>query len=211
MNQHSHSAEELDELKGRLLTMGRLAEERLRLAIRGLVERNTESLTDVVAGDSVIDDLQMEIDNRCFTLMALSQPVATDLRTVLSTLKINADLERVGDLAVKIGQVAQRYLRYPPVKPLIDLPRMGQLGLFFSAPTDRPAPCSQAAPSLRLSDRILCGFGSLFLNPERIRKPAIYASPHRRRRAPRGGDGRRRLPHVQLCRLWAGAICQHRS
>jgi len=129
MNPHRHSVEELDELKGRLLTMGRLAEERLRLAMKGLVERNDESLADVVARDSVIDDLQIEIDHRCFTVIALCQPVATDLRTVLSTLKINADLERVGDLAVKIGKVAQRYVRHPPVKPLIDLPRMGTLAL----------------------------------------------------------------------------------
>ena len=129
MNQPRHSAGELDELKDRLLTMGRLAEERLRLAVQSLVERNDDSLAAVIGGDSRIDDLQMEIDNRCFTLIALYQPVADDLRTVVSALKINTDLERVGDLAVKIAKVAQRYLRQPPVKPLIDLPRMGELAL----------------------------------------------------------------------------------
>jgi phosphate transport system protein len=129
MNQPRHSAGELDELKDRLLTMGRLAEERLRLAVQSLVERNDDSLAAVIGGDSRIDDLQMEIDNRCFTLIALYQPVAVDLRTVVSALKINTDLERVGDLAVKIAKVAQRYLRQPPVKPLIDLPRMGELAL----------------------------------------------------------------------------------
>jgi phosphate transport system protein len=124
-----HFAGELEELKGRLLTMGGLAEERLRTAMRALVDRNHESLADVIAGDSRIDQLQIEIDNRCFTLLALYQPVAIDLRTVLSALKINADLERVGDFAVNIGEVAQRYLLHPPVKPLIDLPRMGELAL----------------------------------------------------------------------------------
>src|ERR1700736_1319343 len=102
-----HFAGELEELKGRLLTMGGLAEERLRTAMRALVDRDHESLADVIAGDSRIDQLQIEIDNRCFTLLALYQPVAIDLRTVLSALKINADLERVGDFAVNIGEVAQ--------------------------------------------------------------------------------------------------------
>ncbi len=83
----------------------------------------------MIGGDSRIDDLQMEIDLRCFTLIALYQPVAIDLRTVVSALKINADLERVGDFAVNIAEVAQRYLLHPPVKPLIDLPRMGELAL----------------------------------------------------------------------------------
>jgi phosphate transport system protein len=124
-----HLAEELDELKTRLLAMGGLAEERLRAAVRGLVERDHELLVDVIGGDSRIDDLQMEIDRRCFTLIALYQPVAVDLRTVVSALKINADLERVGDFAVNIAEVAQRYLSHPPVKPLIDLPRMGELAL----------------------------------------------------------------------------------
>jgi phosphate transport system protein len=130
MNQdHRHVAERLDELKGRLLMMGGLAEERLRLVMRALVERNPEWLRDVITGDSRIDDLQIDIDDRCFTLIALHQPVAVDLRTVVSALKINADLERVGDLAVNIAEAAERYILHPPVKPLIDLPRMGELAL----------------------------------------------------------------------------------
>ena len=130
MNQERrHFDEELEKLKTRLLTMGGLAEERLRRAMRALVERDHQSLVEVIAGDSRIDELQIEIDERCFTLLALHQPVASDLRTVVSAIKINADLERVGDLAVNIGEAAQRYLLHPPVKPLIDLPRMGELAL----------------------------------------------------------------------------------
>jgi len=124
-----HFTEELDALKGRLLTMGGLAEERLRLALQALVDRNHQMLADVIAGDSRLDELQVEVDDRCFTLLALYQPVAVDLRTIVSVLKINADLERVGDFAVNIGEAAQRYLLHPPVKPLIDLPRMGDLAL----------------------------------------------------------------------------------
>jgi phosphate transport system protein len=130
MNHDSrHFVEELRELKDRLLTMGGLAEERLRLAVRGLVERDDRTLADVIAGDSRIDSLQMEIDDRCFKLIALYQPVAVDLRTIVSSLKINGDLERVGDLAVNVGEAAHRYLLHPPVKPLIDLPRMGELAM----------------------------------------------------------------------------------
>ena len=126
---HRRFAEELEELKGRLLAMGGLAEERLRMVMRALVDRDHEALADIIAGDSRIDDLQIEIDDRCFTFLALHQPVAVDLRTVVSMIKANADLERVGDLAVNIGDSAQRYFLHPPVKPLIDLPRMGDLAL----------------------------------------------------------------------------------
>jgi phosphate transport system protein len=124
-----HFVEELATLKERLLTMGSLAEERLRTVMRALVDRDHDSLVEVIAGDSRIDELQIEIDDRCFTLLALHQPVAVDLRTIVSAIKINADLERVGDFAVNVAEAAQRYLLHPPVKPLIDLPRMGELAL----------------------------------------------------------------------------------
>ena len=97
--------------------------------MRGLVDRNLQLLAEVIACDASIDELQMEIDGRCFALIALHQPVALDLRTLVSAPRISADLERVGDLAVNISEVAQRYLQHPPVKPLIDLPRMGVLAL----------------------------------------------------------------------------------
>jgi phosphate transport system protein len=124
-----HFEEDLEELKQRLLAMGALAESRLQMAMDGLVERNHALLAEVVSGDTTLNDLQIEIDDRCFTLIALQQPVAVDLRVIVSAMKINVDLERVGDLAVNVGQAAQSYLRHPPVKPLIDLPRMGDLAL----------------------------------------------------------------------------------
>jgi phosphate transport system protein len=123
------AAEELQALNERLVTMAGLAEQRLRQAIRGLVKRDHSLLDDVIVGDDPINALQMEIDDRCFKHMALFQPVAVELRAVMSALKISADLERVGDLAVNVAEVAQQYLSTPPVKPLIDLPRMGDLAL----------------------------------------------------------------------------------
>jgi phosphate transport system protein len=116
-------------LKLLVLAMGGLAEERLRLALRGLVDRDREMLLDVIAGDVRVNRSQIDIDERCFHLLALFHPVAVDLRIVVSALRINTDLERVGDLAVNIAEAAQRYLLHPPVKPLVDLPRMGELAL----------------------------------------------------------------------------------
>jgi phosphate transport system protein len=119
-----HFQEELDQLKQRLLEMGGAAEERVRLAIQGLVERNPDLIDRVLAGDEAINTLHIEIDNRSFTLLALYQPMAADLRTIVAAVKINTDLERVGDLAVNIAEAARRYSSHPPVKKLIDIPRM---------------------------------------------------------------------------------------
>ena len=127
MTEHEprHFGEELEELKNRLLTMGHLAEDQLRRAMSALVERDGARLTQMAVRDVRVDDLQIEIDERCVRMLALRQPVAGDLRTIVSALKINADLHRVSALTVNIAQAGQRYLRHPPVKPLIDLPRMG--------------------------------------------------------------------------------------
>ncbi|MBI2221929.1 MAG: phosphate signaling complex protein PhoU [Acidobacteria bacterium] len=116
--------EEFDAFKARLLEMAGLAEERVRAVVRALVERDPDVIEQVAAGDDPINRLQVEIDNRGFLLLALYQPVATDLRAIMAALKINTDLERVGDLAVNIAEAARRCLTHPPVKPLIDIPRM---------------------------------------------------------------------------------------
>lgn len=122
-----HFQEELDDLKGRLLEMGGLAEDRLRLAVRGLVERDGTLVDRVLTGDAAINQLHIEVDDRCFKLLALHQPMAVDLRAIVAAVKINTDLERVGDLAVNISEAVRRYLRHPPVKELIDIPRMADL------------------------------------------------------------------------------------
>jgi len=120
-----HFAEELEELKQRVLTMGEMAEERLRAAMTALVARDVDLMADVVRGDEAINRLHLEIDDRCFKLLALNQPMAVDLRVIVAAVKINSDLERIGDLAVNVAQAAERYVRHNPVKPLIDIPRMG--------------------------------------------------------------------------------------
>ena len=79
-----HFTEELAELKRRLLQMGGLAEERVRLSVRGLVDREAAVLADVIAGDDDLNKFHVEIDDRCFKLLALHQPVAGDLRTIVA-------------------------------------------------------------------------------------------------------------------------------
>jgi phosphate transport system protein len=122
-----HFQEELDQLKARLLAMGGLAEERVRVAMSALVRRDPDELNLVLQGDEPINQLHVEIDGRAFTLLALHQPMASDLRVIVAAIKINGDLERVGDMAVNIAQAAHRYLLLPPVKPLLDLPRMAEI------------------------------------------------------------------------------------
>ena len=122
-----HFQDDLDALKERLLAMGGLAEDRVRESVRGLMERDHAALDRVLSGDEPINDLHMEVDDRCFKLLALHQPMAADLRVIVAAVKINTDLERVGDLAVNIAEAGKRYLQHPPVKPLIDIPRMGDL------------------------------------------------------------------------------------
>jgi phosphate transport system protein len=122
-----HFAEELAELKRRLLVMGGLAEERLQAAVRAMVERDRDLMAEVISGDEAINRLHLEIDDRCFKLLALRQPMAVDLRTIVAAFKINSDLERIGDLAVNVAEAAERYVAHSPVKPLIDLPRMSEM------------------------------------------------------------------------------------
>ena len=128
MDRHiRHFQDELDDLKERLLQMGGLAEDRLRTAVRSVVDRDTALMERVLAGDAAINHLHIEIDDRCFKLLALHQPMAVDLRSIVAAVKINTDLERVGDLAVNIAEAVSRYLQHPPVKELIDIPKMADI------------------------------------------------------------------------------------
>ncbi len=122
-----HFQDELEALQARLLEMGGLAEERVRAAVQGIVSRDMAAIDRVMKGDEPINALHIEIDDRCFRLLALHQPMATDLRAIVAAVKINTDLERVGDLAVNIAEAARRYVGHAPVKQLIDIPEMGKI------------------------------------------------------------------------------------
>src|SRR5437764_7258687 len=122
MERH-HFQQELETLKERLLAMGGLAEERVRLAMQGLVEGDRVLIDEVLNGDMPVNELHIVIDDLCLKLLALHSPMATDLRAIMAAIKINSDLERVGDMAVNIGEAARRHTLHPPVKRLIDIPR----------------------------------------------------------------------------------------
>jgi len=125
--ERQHFEEALQALKSRLLSMAALVEERVHRAIRGLIERRAELAQGVAAGDEEVNELQIEIDDRCLKLLALQNPMAGDLRLVTAAMKINADIERIGDQAVNIAEYALKLIRLPLLKPLIDIPRMAEM------------------------------------------------------------------------------------
>jgi len=125
--ERQHFEAERQALRNQLLTMGALVEDRVHRAIQALVERREEEARRIIETDKEINDLQIEIDDRCLKLLALQTPLAVDLRLITSAMKINADLERVGDQAVNIAENVLQLLPHPPLKPLIDIPRMAEI------------------------------------------------------------------------------------
>lgn len=119
-----HTQRALEQLKERILSLGALVEESLRNAIRSLNERDEAIAMQVIADDNKIDDLEVDIEEDCLKFLALYQPVAADLRFIVATLKINNDLERVGDLAVNIAERASFLARHRPPKALFDFQLM---------------------------------------------------------------------------------------
>ena len=123
MERH-HFEAELQSLRNQLLTMGGMVEERVHRAVHALIHRSEEDAKRIIASDKEINDLQMDVDNRCLKLLATQTPLAVDLRLITSAMKINADMERIGDQAVNIAESVLVLIPQPPLKPLIDIPRM---------------------------------------------------------------------------------------
>jgi phosphate transport system protein len=122
-----HFEADLQALRERLLTMGSLAETMIHKSVSALVRRAEPLVQEVLAHEEEMDLLCIEIDDRCFTLLALQQPMASDLRFLVAAIKINSDLERIADQAVSIALRGQSLITQPEVKPLIDIPRMATL------------------------------------------------------------------------------------
>jgi phosphate transport system protein len=95
--------------------------------MQALVERDEARADAVIRMDDEVDQLQKEIDAQCSRMLALQQPMATDLRFLVATMKIATDLERMGDSAVNVAQAVAELDREPPLKPYIDLPRLAQI------------------------------------------------------------------------------------
>jgi len=116
--------EDLDELKKRLLTMGGMAEGMVADAMTALVTRDSELARGIRERDRRVDKMEMKVDRLAARILALRQPTASDLRSVIAALKISTDLERVGDIAVNIAERAMELNEEPQLKPYIDLPRI---------------------------------------------------------------------------------------
>jgi len=119
---HRHFQDEMDELKTKLAEMAGLAEEAVRGAVGALLERDAAKALEVVDRDNAVDDLEIDVEERCVGLLALQQPMARDLRFITAAMKVSSDLERVGDHAVNIAQTVQWLVEAPlfPALPEIE-------------------------------------------------------------------------------------------
>jgi phosphate transport system protein len=119
--------QDLNLVKEKLNLMANLVVSNIYFAIKMLVDRTDSQSGQIFAQEEKINSLQIEIDNDCQEFIALHQPVASDLRLLISALKISSELERIGDQAVNITQASLELIRQPELKPLVDTPRMADL------------------------------------------------------------------------------------
>jgi phosphate transport system protein len=130
MSEREHTSKQFEQqlrtLKDKLLLMSHHAEKMIADSIRALVERRPSLAEEVIRDDDTLDQLELEIDNMCYEILALEQPVARDLRFITTALKIVRDIERIGDIAVNIAERAAELIQEPEMKRLIDLPIMAE-------------------------------------------------------------------------------------
>jgi phosphate transport system protein len=124
-----HFAEQLEDLRRNLILMGGEVERQIQRAIEALTERNAEKARAVIAADEEIDRMEMSVEELAVALLALQQPVAVDLRFLVAVLKINNDLERIGDHAVNIAEGAERLAGQRAFKPFVDIPYMAEVAM----------------------------------------------------------------------------------
>jgi phosphate transport system protein len=122
-----HLDEKIQELLERLLLMGRLAESMIQTALRVLIERNESLGAEIYKKEDEVNNLQIEIDDGAVKLTALQQPVGTDVRFLFMASRIATELERIGDQAINIIQNAHHVIKSAQLKPLVDLPVMGEI------------------------------------------------------------------------------------
>jgi phosphate transport system protein len=119
-----HLQVELEKLKKRILLMAGMAEESVQNAVKALKSRDLELAERTIEGDQAMNDLEVEIEEECLKILALHQPVAVDLRFIAAVIKINNDLERVGDMAVNIAERVLIVAKTPPVSLAFDFDAM---------------------------------------------------------------------------------------
>ena len=116
--------EELRDLKNDILKMGSFAEDAIYKAIEALKNRDNAMATAVIDKDVLVDKLELVVDEKCIDLIARRQPMARDLRFITTGMKINAELERITDIAVDIAQRVLELADKPHLKPLVDIPKL---------------------------------------------------------------------------------------
>ena len=119
--------EQMDELRNQLLEMAGMVESAIHQSVLALVHRDEAAAKDVFWKEALINQKQIDIDEYATRLLALYQPMAGDMRYLTAAIKINGDLERMGDLSVNITYRALSLMRHAPVHPVIDIPRMAKL------------------------------------------------------------------------------------
>ena len=122
-----HFSEQLEELRRNLILMGGEVERQIHRAIEAVIEVDVEKARSVIAADEEINRMELAVEDLAVQLFALQQPVAVDLRFLIAALKINNDLERIGDHAVNIAEGAERLAGQRPFKPFIDIPYMAEV------------------------------------------------------------------------------------
>jgi len=122
-----HFVEELEQLKTKLLEMSSLVEAAIQRSISAVIHKDRSAAEEVFRNEARINEIEIEIDEFAINLLALQQPMAADLRLIVAALKINTDLERMGDLSVSIAQRARSLMEEPVIKPMIDIPHIAGL------------------------------------------------------------------------------------
>jgi phosphate transport system protein len=140
----THLEQELEIIKSKMFEMADLAIESIAKSVRALKDSDAHLAEQVIRDDSMLDNLEVEIDNECIRTLVTRQPAAVHLRFVLAMLKINTDLERIGDLATNIANEAISLNGRPTLKPLVDIPRMAEIAVsmlrdVFTSITERNA------------------------------------------------------------------------
>ncbi len=121
-----HLQRDLEHLKKELLSIASLVETALNKAIYALIDRRTDLAEEIIKSDNVIDEKEVLVEEECLKILALHQPVAVDLRFIISVLKVTNDLERMGDLCVNIAERTLYLSTHPPLKVKLDFPAMAE-------------------------------------------------------------------------------------
>ncbi len=151
-----HFVEELEQLKTKLLEMSSLVESAIQRSISAVIQKDRSAAEEVFRNEARINAIEIEIDEFAINLLALQQPMAADLRLIVAALKINTDLERMGDLSVNIAQRATSLMEEPVIKPMIDIPHIAGLVQSMvrkSAGCVRHSRCGPGAQRARLRRR----------------------------------------------------------